>query len=219
MNSSVTIVLNLLSVLILLCAFACLGSKLFGRYLIYYALQSGLLSVACAVVAFYLDAPALWVLSVLTMLIKGVGIPLTTSRYLLARLSLKRDAGISLGLSTSLIVGAGLTAIAYFAVRPSTLSARLLDPAAVPLAMAVVLLGSLCMVVRRHTIAQLIGWLILENGVFLAAITLVASFPFIVEAGIFLDLVAAVLIMLTLVSGLALRLASASASELRGLRG
>jgi len=82
----------------------------------------------------------------------------------------------------------------------------------------VILLGGLCMVVRRHTIAQLIGWLILENGVFLGAITLVATFPFIVEAGIFLDLVAAVLIMITFVSGLAAHLATAAASDLRELR-
>ena len=71
--------------------------------------------------------------------------------------------------------------------------------------------------VRRHTIAQLIGWLIVENGVFLAAIATVATFPFIVEAGVFLDLVAAVLIMITFVSGLARQLAEASASELRQL--
>ena len=72
----------------------------------------------------------------------------------------------------------------------------------VPLSTAIILFGGLCMVIRRHTIAQLIGWLILENGVFLGAITLVATFPFIVEAGIFLDLVAAVLIMIMFVSGL-----------------
>jgi hydrogenase-4 component E len=218
-SSADTILLNLASVLILLCAFACLGSKLFDRYLTYYAVQSVLLSAAAAIVAEDLGSPALWVLSVLTLLIKGVGIPVTTRRYLVARLSLKRDAAITLGLSTSLIIGAGLTALAYFAMRPSTLPGRLLDTAAVPLAMAVVLLGGLCMVVRRHTIAQLLGWLIVENGVFLGAITLVATFPFIVEAGIFLDLVAGVLIMLALVSGLAQRLASASASDLRRLRG
>jgi hydrogenase-4 component E len=75
------------------------------------------------------------------------------------------------------------------------------------------------MVVRQHTVAQLIGWLIVENGVFLGAITLVATFPFIVEAGIFLDLVAGVLIMLVFVSGLAHHLATASAADLKGLRG
>jgi len=219
MTSAYTTLLNLASVLILLFAFACLGSKLFDRYVGYYAIQSVLLSVVAAIVAYDLDAPALWALAVLTLLIKGVGIPVATRRYLLARLSLKRDAAIALGLSTTLIIGAVLTGLAYFAMRPSTLPGRLLDTAAVPLAMAVVLLGGLCMVVRRHTIAQLLGWLIVENGVFLGAITLVATFPFIVEAGIFLDLVAGVLIMLALVSGLAQRLASASADDLRRLNG
>ena len=75
------------------------------------------------------------------------------------------------------------------------------------------------MVVRRHTVAQLIGWLITENGVFLGAITLAATFPFIVEAGIFLDLVAAVLMMVAYVSGITRSLAEATASELRELRG
>ncbi len=75
------------------------------------------------------------------------------------------------------------------------------------------------MVARRHTVAQLIGWLITENGVFLGAITLVSTFPFIVEAGIFLDLVAAVLIMVVFVSGIARRLAEATSVELRELRG
>jgi hydrogenase-4 component E len=83
----------------------------------------------------------------------------------------------------------------------------------------VILLGALSMVVRRHTIAQLVGWLIVENGVFLGGITLVSTFPFIVEAGIFLDLVAGVLMMVVFVSGLTRQLAGASAEELRELRG
>jgi hydrogenase-4 component E len=103
--------------------------------------------------------------------------------------------------------------------RPQLLPHGLVAAAVVPLSTAVILLGGLAMVVRRHTVAQLIGWLIVENGVFLGAITLVATFPFIVEAGIFLDLVAGVLIMLVFVSGLTRRLASASADELRELQG
>lgn len=216
--SSTGVLLDLSAVLILLLSFACLGSKLFDRYLAYYGLQSIVLSFAAAVVAWSLDVPDLWALAVLTFLIKGIGIPLAARRYLLTRLELKRDVALSTGLSTSLILGAFLTAFAYLVIRPSTLPSALVASAVVPLSTAVILLGGLTMVVRRHTIAQLIGWLILENGVFLGAITLVATFPFIVEAGIFLDLVAGVLIMLTFVSGLAQRLATASATELRGLR-
>jgi len=212
------VLLDLSAVVILLCAFACLGSKLFDRYVAYYGLQSIVLSLAIGVVAYHSHQADLWALAVLTVLIKGIGIPLATRRYLLSRLELKRDVALSTGLSTSLIIGAFLTAFAYLVMRPSTLPYPLVASAVVPLSTAVILLGGLCMVVRRHTIAQLIGWLILENGVILFAITLVATFPFIVEAGIFLDLVAAVLIMATFVSGIALRLATAAATELRELR-
>jgi hydrogenase-4 component E len=212
------VLLDLSAVVMLLCAFACLGSKLFDRYVAYYALQSIVLSFAAAVVANALGQGDLWALAVLTLLVKGIGIPVATRRFLLDRLDLRRDVAISTGLSTSLIIGAFLTAFAYLAIRPRTLPPALVASAVVPLSTAIILLGGLCMVVRRHTIAQLIGWLILENGVFLGAITLTATFPFIVEAGIFLDLVAAVLIMITFVSGLAHRLATAAAPELRGLR-
>lgn len=212
------ILLDLCGGLILLCAFACLASKLFNRYLTYYGAQSIVLSVATGVVAWHYGRAELWVLAVLTLAIKGIAIPIFARRMLLHRIELKRDVALSTGLSTSVIIGGGLTVFAYLVTRPAELPAGLTASAVVPISTAVILLGALVMVVRRHTVAQLIGWLILENGVFLAAITLAATFPFIAEAGVFLDLVAAVLIMLVFVSGLTHRLAHATSDELRQLR-
>ena len=218
------VLLDLSAVLILLLAFACLGSKLFNRYVAYYGAQSVVLSLAAGVAAYAFRSVELWVLAVLTLAIKGIGIPVLARRLLVQRLDLKRDAALSTGLSTSLIAGGALTAFAYLVTKPQQLLPHgvahgVVAAAVVPLSTAVILLGGLAMVVRRHTVAQLIGWLIVENGVFLGAITLVATFPFIVEAGIFLDIVAGVLIMLVFVSGLTRRLASASAAELRELQG
>ncbi len=216
-SSAEGVLLDICAVLILLCAFACLGSKLFDRYVIYYGTQSIVLSFAAAVVALHQHNAGLWVLAALTFLIKGIGIPYGTRHFLIERFALKRDVALSTGLSSSLIFGAFLTAFAFLAIRPGTIPHGLAAQAVVPMSTAVILLGALCMVVRRHTIAQLIGWLIIENGVFLGAIAIVATFPFIVEAGVFLDVVAAVLIMIAFVSGLARQLAEASAPELRQL--
>ena len=210
---------TLSSVLMLLAAFACLGSKLFNRYVIYYGFQSIVLSFAAAVVAGHFDSGELWALAAVTLVIKGIAIPIATRRLLLQRLDLRRDVALSTGLSTSLILGAVLTGFSFLVIQPQDLPHGAISSSAVPLSTALVLLGALCMVVRRHTIAQLIGWLITENGVFLGAITLASTFPFIVEAGIFLDLVAAVLIMVVYVSGITRRLAEATAAELRELRG
>jgi hydrogenase-4 component E len=213
------VLLDLSGVVMLLMAFACLGSKLFNRYVAYYGAQSVVLSFAAGVAAYAFHSIALWVLAVATLVIKGIGIPVAARRLLVRRLRLKRDAALSTGLSTSLIAGGALTAFAYLVTRPALLPRGLVAAAVVPLSTAVILLGGLAMVVRRHTVAQLIGWLIVENGVFLGAITLAATFPFIVEAGVFLDVVAAVLMMVVFVSGLTRQLASASAAELRELRG
>lgn len=218
-SSVAGVLLTLSSVMMLLAAFACLGSKLFNRYVAYYGFQSILLSFATAVVAYHFSSAELWALSVITLLIKGIAIPFAAQRLLIQRLQLKRDVALSTGLSTSLIVGAVLTAFAFLVIQPQDLPRGVVAAAAVPLSTALILLGALSMVVRRHTVAQLIGWLITENGVFLGAITLAATFPFIVEAGIFLDLVAAVLIMAVFVSGITRRLAEATAAELRQLRG
>jgi hydrogenase-4 component E len=209
--------LTLAAVAMLLCAFACLGSKLFDRYVAYYGLQSVVLSFAAAVVAANEHETGLWVLAALTLLVKGLGIPYATRHFLIERFALKRDIALSTGLSSSLIFGAFLTVFAFLVIRPDTVPDALVSEATVPISTAIILLGALCMVVRRHTIAQLIGWLVIENGVFLGAITIVATFPFIVEAGVFLDLVAGVLIMIAFVSGLARQLAEASALELRQL--
>jgi hydrogenase-4 component E len=218
-TSAAGVLLDLAGVLILLLAFACLASKLFNRYVVYYGAQSVVLSFAAATVAVAFHSVELWILAVLTLAIKGIAIPLAARRLLVTRLALKRDAAMSTGLSTSLIAGGALTAFAYLVTRPQLLPHGVVAAAVVPLSTAVILLGALAMVVRRHTVAQLIGWLIVENGVFLGAITLVATFPFIVEAGIFLDIAAGVLIMLVFVSGITRQLAEASTAELRGLRG
>ena len=217
--STAGVLLDLSGVLMLLLAFACLASKLFNRYVVYYGAQSVVLSFAVGTAAVAFGGAELWILAALTLAIKGIAIPVAARRLLVRRLALKRDAAMTTGLSTSLVAGGALTAFAYLVTRPALLPHGTVAAAVVPLSTAVILLGALSMVVRRHTVAQLIGWLIVENGVFLGAITLVATFPFIVEAGIFLDIVAGVLIMVVFVSGLARRLAGASAAELRELRG
>jgi len=213
------VLLDLAGVVILLLAFACLGSKLFNRYVAYYGAQSVVLSFAAGVAAYAFHSVELWILAGATLAIKGIAIPVAARGLLVRRLQLKRDAALSTGLSTSLIAGGALTAFAYLVTGPRLLPHGLVAAAVVPLSTAVILLGGLAMVVRRHTVAQLVGWLIVENGVFLGAITLAATFPFIVEAGVFLDLVAGVLIMLVFVSGLTRQLASASAADLRELHG
>jgi hydrogenase-4 component E len=66
---------------------------------------------------------------------------------------------------------------------------------AVPLAFAGVLIGAFITVIRRRALTQILGFLMLENGIFLVALLATYGVPFIVEIGVFLDVLVAVLIM------------------------
>jgi hydrogenase-4 component E len=66
---------------------------------------------------------------------------------------------------------------------------------AIPLAFAGALIGFFIMVNRRRAVTQILGFLMLENGIFLLALLSTYGVPFIVEMGVFLDVLVAVLIM------------------------
>lgn len=81
------------------------------------------------------------------------------------------------------------------------LASRLVFPVAgisgmlIPTSFLLVILGFLLLVGRNKAISQVVGYLVLENGIFLFAILLLKKMPFLVEMGIILDLFIAVLVM------------------------
>jgi hydrogenase-4 component E len=65
---------------------------------------------------------------------------------------------------------------------------------AIAISIAVVLLGMLLMIARKKAIAQVIGFMSIENGLFFAAVVSTYGMPMVVELGVAFDvLVAAVL--------------------------
>jgi hydrogenase-4 component E len=58
-----------------------------------------------------------------------------------------------------------------------------------------VLLGLLIVVARRQAITQVVGYLVLENGVFVFGLGLAAQQPFVVELSVLLDLLVGVFVM------------------------
>lgn len=216
--------ITLSAITMLLLSFASLGSKLFNRYISYYSIQSLILTFTCSLLAYRLHLTDLWILASLTLVIKTIAIPFFSHHWLLKHLEIKRDTATNLGPSTSLILGAVLVALGLLLNLPESpdlsgiIQSSHISQSVPQLAIAIIFIGGLCMVIRKHIVAQLFGWLMVENGVFLLAITLVPTFAFIVEAGIFLDLVGAVLITVALAWGFSIQKIIPSASELKGLK-
>lgn len=70
-----------------------------------------------------------------------------------------------------------------------------LSPLLIPAALTTVLTGFLILVTKTKATNQIIGFLILENGVFTFGMTIISEFPVMVEIGVLLDLLVGVFIM------------------------
>ena len=98
-------------------------------------------------------------------------------------------------LHVSILAATALVALAFWLAAemplPTPMAARLLEPAAI----ANVLLGFLLVVARRQAITQVVGYLVLENGVFVFGLGLASQQPILVEMSVLLDVLVGVFVM------------------------
>ena len=159
-----------------------------------FALQSFVLAALAALIAIYSGSLELFGVGVALFVVKGVLIPRVLNRAV-ANIGLSRVAAPYLGTAPALIICGILTILAFYIMTPIAASNPLPTADAIPLAFAGVLIGFFIMVNRRRAVTQILGFLMLENGIFLLALLATYGVPFIVEIGVFLDVLVAVLIM------------------------
>ena len=63
------------------------------------------------------------------------------------------------------------------------------------IALAIVLIGFFTMIARKKAVTQVIGFLVMENGLFLGATAAAYGMPLIVELGVFFDVLVGTLII------------------------
>jgi hydrogenase-4 component E len=109
--------------------------------------------------------------------------------------SIRREVEPLVGFGPSLLLGALLTGLAFWGAGrlglPLEPALRLLPAGG----LATLLLGLLVLVGRTKAVTQVVGYLMVENGIFLVGLLLHREMPLMVEAGILLDVFAGVLIM------------------------
>jgi hydrogenase-4 component E len=159
-----------------------------------FAAQSLFLSILAGVIAVFARSAELFSVALGLVLLKVIIIPTILNRAV-SKIGLQRAVAPYLGAPAALLVSGLLVAIAFYVMGPITASNRLPTADAVPLAFACVLIGAFITVIRRRALTQILGFLMLENGIFLLALLATYGVPFIVEIGVFLDVLVAVLIM------------------------
>lgn len=117
-----------------------------------------------------------------------------------AQLPDARETRPLVNVSASLLAAAGLTLLAYAAARPLVALIPSASAHAAPVGIAVVLIGFFLAATRQRAISQIVGVLLIDNGIAAVAFLATGGVPLVVEFGVSADLILAVLV-LQLLSG------------------
>jgi hydrogenase-4 component E len=134
-----------------------------------------------------------------------------------ARVPDARETRPLVNVSASLLAAAGLTLLAYAAAKPLVALAQSASAHATPVGFAVVLLGFFLAATRQRAISQIIGVLLIDNGIAAVAFLATGGVPLIVELGVSADLLLAVLVLQLLTSRLHATFGPTDLDELREL--
>ncbi|MFF7469096.1 hypothetical protein [Streptomyces sp. NPDC008092] len=106
-----------------------------------------------------------------------------------------RETQPLVNVAASLLTAALLTLLAYAVARPLTELNPTPATRALPVGLATVLIGFFVLVTRRRALAQVVGFLLLDNGITATAFLATSGVPLIVELGVSFDVLLAVLVL------------------------
>jgi hydrogenase-4 component E len=186
--------INLFAALILLLAFAMLAQRRVMQLINLFAYQGLALCLATLVAAVSTGRTHLYWSAGLTLLLKALLLPWILHR-LVRRLQVKWEVESLINIPTTMLVGLCLVIIAFNVAHPISELSSTITRGTLAIALAVVLLAFLMMITRTKAIPQVVGFLAMENGLFLAATSATYGMPMVVELGIALDVLVGVIIL------------------------
>jgi len=179
--------------LVLFTSFALLAQARLVSAIHVFAWQGGLVAAVTTIVALTARSHHLYFSAVLTLLLKALLIPWMLHR-LTRRLELDRHAD-SLGRpALTIMAGVALVIFSYWLVLPLVEQELTFTRNIVAISLAVLLIGLLTMVFRQQAVIQVLGFMSMENGLFLAAVSATAGMPLIVELGVAFDVLVAMVL-------------------------
>lgn len=212
---------SLLAIISLLLSFTMLWSRWLKNYLYAFAAESWTIAALSVLVGISGNYPELFLIAILTALFRGMLLPYLLWR-IIHRLKVDREIHEILQPSTSLVIGALLVMFALAVSFRAAGSVNLQLTVAV-LALTVMLsmklIGFLMLAVRHEAVSQILGLLVLENGIFLGSQILVPGMPLLIEMVILFDLLIIVACFGVLVRYLVTHVGTTSTLELRRLVG
>lgn len=125
--------------------------------------------------------------AIATILLKGILIPQMLFKAL-RDAQIKREVEPLIGFVPTMLFGAVGTAVSIAFASKLPLLKGHAELIVVPASFSTIFTGFLLLTTRVKAITQTIGYLVLENGIYIFGILLLEAVPFLVELGILLDL-------------------------------
>ena len=149
--------------------------------------------------------------------LKGVIIP-GMMVHALRDVKIKREVEPLIGLQPSVILGALATVFALLFADQLPLIDAHNGALIVPTAISTVLAGFILLTTRFKALTQVVGYLVLENGIFIFGMLLVEAMPLVVEMGVLLDLFVAIFVICIIVNQINQAFASMDTRRLVSLK-
>jgi hydrogenase-4 component E len=212
----------ILSTFILLTAFVLVAGKRIRSYInalrlqgILIALNTGLIGIEEIRRTGRFDVLAV---GLIIVALKVVYIPRMLHRTY-AGVEYKVEKDFSLNIPLMILICCGIVVFNYFTFTAAKVFASASQAVLVINAISVVLIGLFFIISRKKAIGQIVGLLVIENGLFVTAMYASNGMPFIVDMGIFIDLITAVIIMGIMVFKINTAFESIDTDQMNNLKG
>ena len=211
-----------LSTLILLSSFILMASKRIKSYIRTFRIQSAMIALAAGIMgidALYKDGNFdILVVCAVIIAVKVIYIPhLLNKTYSNVAYIVEKDFFLNIPI---LIFGCCFIVVfTYFSISTTDginlgiINMRVIN------SVSLILIGLFFMISRKKAIGQIVGFLVIENGIFVTAMFATQGMPFIVDLGILVDLLSAVMIMGIMVFKINEKFDLIDINKLRNLRG
>jgi hydrogenase-4 membrane subunit HyfE len=186
--------LNALAALLLLLSFAMLSQRRIVTMVNLLALQGAVLCAATLLLAWRTGENHLYFSAALTLALKVIFLPWLLHR-LIRRLAVYWDTEPMLHISGTMLLGLLVVVFSFGLAQPIAALASTATRNAIGIAVAVILLAFLTMITRRKAMSQVVGFLSMENGLFFGAMSATYGMPMVVELGVALDVLVAMLVL------------------------
>ena len=158
------------------------------------AVQSVFIALAGAVLGAATDNTDLWVIAILTLVVKVVVLPYLLLRVI-PRLRIARKIKVLIPVTVTLAIAAAIIMLTFNLSSSLGSIRQVITGNALPIGISLMLIGILVMMSRSTALMQMVGLFASENGIFFTAMAVSQGMPLIIEIGITLDVILGALVM------------------------